>query len=212
VTRQTFSVATLGRGAFARGLSGRFELFDFPSSGARIGLLWQEAQQGFAIVPAETADPDAFAGPLGAIGGIANSERAELENPTGGSYQSGIGLISGWACEASKVEIAFDGGVPFEAAYGNPREDTRGICGDANNGFGALFNWNLLGTGSHTLVLLVDGSEIERASFTVTTLGLGPAFVRGLVGSYTLPGFPGLGQSTRVAWLESLQNFALDPD
>ena len=48
-----------------------------------------------------------------------------------------------------------------------------------NNGFGLLFNWNLLGTGQHTIRVLADGGggEFARATFTVTTLG--EEFLRG---------------------------------
>ena len=53
-----------------------------------------------------------------------------LENPQPDSFQSGIGVISGWACEATQIEIAFDGGAPTTAAYGTSRGDTQSVCGD----------------------------------------------------------------------------------
>ena len=68
-----------------------------------------------------------------------------LENPGPASFQSGLGVISGWVCAADTVEIELNG-VPHEAAYGTERADTQGACGDSDNGFGLLFNWNLLGT------------------------------------------------------------------
>ena len=81
-----------------------------------------------------------------------------LENPGTDSFQSGIGLISGWVCEAESVEIEIEtaGGevMRLEAAYGTARLDTARradgtpLCGDTDNGFGLLFNWNLLGEGS----------------------------------------------------------------
>ena len=74
-----------------------------------------------------------------------------MEHPLPNSFQSGVGIISGWACEANKLEIQIDAGALFEAAYGTSREDTRVVCGDANNGFGLTFNWNLLGDGEHTI-------------------------------------------------------------
>ena len=67
-----------------------------------------------------------------------------LENPGAASFQSGIGLISGWTCDAEAVEIVLNG-EPQEAAYGTARLDTEAVCGDSDNGFGLLFNWNLLG-------------------------------------------------------------------
>ena len=43
-----------------------------------------------------------------------------LENPGANSFQSGIGLISGWTCDADEVEIVLNG-EPQEAAYGTAR-------------------------------------------------------------------------------------------
>ncbi|MEZ5600114.1 MAG: hypothetical protein R3F36_03475 [Candidatus Competibacteraceae bacterium] len=36
---------------------------------------------------------------------------AHLESPQQDSFESGIGLIRGWACQANKVEIQIDGGA-----------------------------------------------------------------------------------------------------
>ena len=94
-------------------------------------------------------------------------------------------------------------------AYGTPRGDTRAVCGDTNNGFGLLINWNLFGTGGHTIRLYVDGVLTRSSRFTVSTLGLGE-FVRGLQGSYTLPDFPRVGRETSIRWQESSQNFVID--
>src|SRR4051812_13748944 len=58
-----------------------------------------------------------------------------LENPQAGSFQSGIGVISGWACNATVIEIVIDNGSALQAGYGTTREDTHVSCGDANNGF-----------------------------------------------------------------------------
>ena len=51
--------------------------------------------------------------------------QATLENPQPDSFQSGIGLISGWACNAEQIEITFNGGPPVEAAYGTSWGDTQ---------------------------------------------------------------------------------------
>ena len=102
-----------------------------------------------------------------------------LENPGADSFQSGIGVLSGWVCEAEAVEIELNG-TPQDAAYGTERVDTQGGCGDTDNGFGLLFNWNLLGTGSMTWWPLWMGVELGRATITVTTLGA--EFVRGAAG------------------------------
>ncbi len=127
-----------------------------------------------------------------------------LENPRPGAFVSGISTISGWICSASRVDVQIDGS-PLQAAYGTSRVDTIPVCGDENNGFGVLFNWNLLANGSHTVVALADGVEFARATFTVTTLG--EEFLRGASGTYLLPDFA--GRNVTVQWQENLQNFVI---
>ena len=108
----------------------------------------------------------------GSGGGSSEEPTGYLENPGANSFQSGIGVISGWVCEADAVEIAIDGETQA-AAYGTPRADTVADCGDVANGFGLLFNWNLLGGGVHTVRAVVDDVELGRATVRVTTLGRG---------------------------------------
>jgi hypothetical protein len=134
--------------------------------------------------------------------------QATLENPQPGSAQSGIGLISGWVCTASRIDIEIDGVIILQAAYGTARSDTISVCGKADNGFGLLVNWNLLRDGTHTVRALKDGVEFARVSFTVATLGLGD-FPRGLSGNFTLTDFPQIGRSTRIQWQESVQSFVI---
>src|SRR5712692_6365015 len=121
-----------------------------------------------------------------------------LENPRPGAFVSGISNISGWICSASRVDVQIDGS-PLQAAYGTSRADTIAACGDDNNGFGVLFNWNLLANGSHTVVALADGVEFARATFTVTTLG--EEFLRGASGTYLLSDFA--GRNVTVQWQEN---------
>jgi hypothetical protein len=132
----------------------------------------------------------------------------QLENPQPGSFQSGIGLISGWSCDAQQIDIEIDDGITFQAAYGTSRQDTMSTCGDADNGFGLLMNWNLFSDGPHTLRALRDGVEVAQVTFTVATLGLGE-FPRGLSGSFTLQDFPHPGTDVVVQWQESRQNFVI---
>ena len=55
-----------------------------------------------------------------------------LENPGGASFQSGIGVISGWVCAAATVEIEIttEGGEVGRhvASYGTGRGDTQDVC------------------------------------------------------------------------------------
>ena len=95
------------------------------------------------------------------------------------------------------------------AAYGTPRGDTQGACGDSDNGFALLWNWNLLGDGEHTVRALADGVEFARTKVRVTTLGA--EFLRGVSGTFPLADFPAAGQTTRIEWQESRQNFVIIP-
>ena len=192
----TVTVTTLGE-EFLRGASGEFTLADFPRTGVDVQLRWQEAQQNFVLTDGRP--------PRG--GGTGGSAPAVLENPAPGSFQSGIGIISGWVCEAAGITLQFDSLLPVEAAYGTSREDTRGACGDTDNGFGLLFNWNLLGAGLHTVRALADGVEFASVEVVVTTLGV--EFLRGASGEFTLPGFPDAGTEVVVQWQETQQNFVL---
>ena len=108
-----------------------------------------------------------------------------LENPQPGSFHSGVVVLSGWICEADRVELEIDGTTLLQAAYGTSREDTRAVCGDADNGFGVLFNVNLFGEGEHTVRAVADGEEFAQATFSVTTFA-GQEFLEGASGRFTL--------------------------
>ena len=96
----------------------------------------------------------------------------------------------------------------WQAAYGTDRADTAPVCGDRNNGFGLLFNWNLLGNGWHEVVLRIDGQSRAEAAVMVTTLG--EEFARGLEGMCEVAGFPDPGSTAFLGWNQSLQNFVIE--
>ncbi len=197
--RTTVIVGTLGLNQqFSTGLSGDSQLPNFPQSGQTTRIRWQESIQNFSIIGATESPAD----------GTPSSPGTKLENPLSGSFQSGIGVISGWVCDAKRIDIEVDGRITLQAAYGTGRSDTASTCGDTNNGFGLLVNWSDLPDGVHTLRALKDGVEFARSIFTVTTLGLG-SFVRGLSGGFVVSNFPQAGRHTRVQWQESMQNFAI---
>ena len=138
--------------------------------------------------------------------------QATLENPQPGSFQSGIGVISGWVCEAERIEIVFDDeATKWQAAYGTSRGDTADeeVCNDdGNNGFGLLFNWNLLEAGRHTVRALADGEEFAHATVTVTTFD-DEKFLQDVGRHERLENFPEVGTDSIVAWQTSLQNFVI---
>ena len=180
--RAAFTVTTLGT-EFLTGAGGAYTLLDFPHVGQTVRIDWQQASQNFVIAGGSP--------PGRATTGRTSTLPGYLENPGAGSFQSGIGLFSGWVCDAQRVEIEINGSTTLEAGYGTIRSDTASVCGDTNNGFGLLFNWNLLGDGTHTARALADGREFGRARFTVTTLGT--EFLTGVSGTYRLPNFPKQG-------------------
>ncbi len=162
--------------------------------------------------------PDDIAG-IRAIHGKRQVLTGYLENPSPDSFQSGIGVISGWVCEAEDVtiEITTNQGavLQFDAAYGTERTDTAGVCGDTNNGFGLLFNWNHLGGGEHEVIAFVDGEALGHAMASVTlpsqfqTPSPTNEFIRGASGECRVEDFPKPGLSGRFQWNEGTQHLEL---
>jgi len=139
-------------------------------------------------------------------GNYANAQGA-LGNPGPGSDQSGIGLVSGYYCDADRIDVSFDGGALIEAAYGTTRADTIGVCGDDDNGFGLLWNYNLLGPGAHQVNVYADGSLFGTSSFTVTTLGR--EFLPGASQEVRVLGFPELASDIILKWQQGNQNYVI---
>ena len=163
--RALVTVTTLGE-EFVRDVAGTCVLADFPAPGETVRLSWQEAQQNFVLTDGAAPPAD-------------QSGRASvLPPPCPGCWRIpvprplrvALGCMSGWVCDAEEVVIEIDE-LPLVAAYGTSRADTAERCGDTDNGFGLLFNWNLLGDGEHTVVAVVDGVELGRATVTVTHAG-----------------------------------------
>ena len=198
---------------FVTGVAGKCTVEDFPMAGESVRLVWQQSQQNFVLAegPPLIGIPPT---PSDVLTGF-------LENPSPYSFQSGIGVISGWVCEAEEVEITLGDLPPQLAVYGTERTDTvytaagEVLCGDTDNGFGLLFNWNRLGEGEHTVIARVDGEELGRTQVRVTTLGLADAageeiaFVQGIVGTCTATDFPMEGQSVTLEWQQNSQNFVI---
>ena len=142
---------------------------------------------------------------------------AVLENPSGGLSYSGIGVVSGWKCDADGAltvrffdvdMLPLGGTIPL--AYRNERADTAGVCGDTDNGFVSIWNWANLGDGTFTAIVYDNGVEFGRSTFRVTTLG--EEFVRGARGECTIDDFPSSGESARFAWNQATQGLVLIPN
>ena len=146
--------------------------------------------------------------------------QSSLDIPSEGDKLSGIGLISGWKCEAEgEITITFytedsDGNLmpasdPIPTTYGASRADTSPACGDddGNNGFYASWNWAILGDDEHTAVASDNGVEFARNTFTVTTAGT--EFLVGASKEVTVTDFPNSGDTTILEWNQSTQHFEM---
>ena len=142
------------------------------------------------------------------------AQAARLEIPDNGARLSGIGVISGWKCEAEgDITVRIDGGNPLVMVYGSERGDTQEtpdgkiLCGDKDNGFLAIFNYALLGDGKHTAVAYDNGVEFDRNTFEVATLG--EEFVEGAQAQLRVPNFPSPGEEAWFEWNKSTQHLEL---
>ena len=191
----TFTVTTFGE-EFLTGASGTFVLTDVANSETDSTIEWSQAEQNFVIVNPNVSN----------AGSTTNLEVGALENPGDGADKSGVGLISGWACNANEIVVKVDD-VEIKAGYPSIREDTLDVCGDMNNGFGVLYNWNRFEPGTHTVTAYADGEEFASANFTTTHLGA--EFVTGAEGVWQLANFPEQGTTTHVRWVEAIQNLVI---
>ena len=132
---------------------------------------------------------------------------AFLESPAPAAVVSGIGFIGGWKCDASNITVTTDGGEHISVAMGQPRADTRPICGTTDNGFIQQINWALVGDGEHEAVAYDNGVEFDRATFTVGTTG--EEFLKGAMRRQLLENFPAPGETTILEWNESTQHFEI---
>ena len=206
--RVSFRVTTLGA-TYLQGISGEYSLPDFPQPGDQVAVRWSEPHQNFVIFGANPNRGTTHSSGVPHNNAVRHSTGlAFQESPSEGSYESGVGLIRGWVCNASTVEVEIDGGARLKAAYGTRRADTEAVCGTANTGYGLTYNWNLLGDGVHTLRVLADGVEFDRVSFNVSTLG--QDYLRGLPPyQHTLSNFPNTGRNVTLGWSEAHQNFVI---
>ncbi len=197
----TFSVPYL------QGITGEYVIPDFPKAGNNVVVRWSEIHQNFVIVNPSASHSVTNTKAFSAVSHSV-SKLAFQESPSEGSFESGIGLIRGWVCNTSIVEIQIDGGERLQAAHRTRRDDAIMVCGNANVGYGLTYNWNRLGDGIHNLRVLADNIEVANVAFTVTTLGQN--YLREpSTYTHTLVNFPSTGKNTTLAWSKAQQNFVI---
>lgn len=141
------------------------------------------------------------------ISGLAMAQQPGfLENPAEYSNESGIGVVSGFHCNAEVIEVKFDDYDPIPAAHGTGRGDTADYCGRTDTGYSLLWNWNILGPGEHLVSVLADGVEFDSAVINVHTFG--PEFVYGINAQTDLIVLS-QGKEVYLRWQEPKQNFGV---
>ena len=161
---------------------------------------------------------------------VVTDARGNLENPPDGGYRSGIGVISGWVCDAEDIEVRIvtDRGIDratLQVAYGTSRPDTVGQCdghSSPNTGFGMTYNFNHLPEGEYTITAYADGdTQIgEPRTFEVVHIQEFAAddenrFLRldedvQDRGVCIVDDFPVTGEGTWLKWEQSTQNFVIE--
>ena len=112
---------------------------------------------------------------------VETDARGNLGNPSGDSFRSGIGVISGWVCAANEVlEVVISSNdrrgeqpVTLDVAYGTSRPDVPqdSNCRNANAGFGMTYNFNHLREGEYTIQAFADEDPIgQPQTFNVVHL------------------------------------------
>lgn len=140
-----------------------------------------------------------------------------LGSPKSDEIVGGFGMIRGWACydrafppaTIGKVSYQVDNGKINSVPYGSSRGDVLGRCGRLSStaGFAVPINWNRFSLGAHTFTLYVDGQQ--AISHDVVVSGTGETFLRGLEAEYDLDNFPSEGDTTKVRWSQSAQDFTI---
>ena len=132
-----------------------------------------------------------------------------LETPQPRSFQSGIGVVSGWHCTATTIQVRIDDAAPLSAGTRTQRNDTVPVCGHADTGFSLLVNFNSLDPARpHRIVVYADGLEFARVD-EFHARNLGADFLTGRQSMTQLLNFPNVGERIHLGWSEEAQNFSI---
>ena len=162
---------------------------------------------------------------------VETDTRGNLENPSGSeenpAFRSGIGVISGWVCAASEVEVRIlrAPGVEVDrvrVGYGTSRPDVpeNSSCTNSHAGFGATYNFNHLPEGMYTITAYADGEMFSEArTFEVVHIVRSFPDSNNFLelddevqdrGVCIVPDFPVTGERTWLKWEQSTQNFVIE--
>ena len=131
-----------------------------------------------------------------------------LENPAANSTESGIGIISGWHCSASKVEAVVDGKSIGFGYVGSERGDVASVCGKSNAGYSLLINFNNFSQGAHNIKMYADGVKFGDVNFNSVKSG-GVDFLQNASKQVLVNDFPKAGSTATLTWSQSKQSFTV---
>jgi hypothetical protein len=118
-----------------------------------------------------------------------------IDSPLEGSVQSGnVAPPTGWTCGNGIVTASVNGGPTINFTEDQNRGDTGVPCNNTgDNAFiiAQPWNWNVLGSGQHTIVFFLNGAQFATRTFTVATFGT--EFLFGPSASFTVQDFPDPG-------------------
>lgn len=136
------------------------------------------------------------------------SANGYLENPQPNAIESGLGVVSGWHCTASTVEIFIDGKTIGETGVGSIRDDAVSVCGHNRSGYALLYNFNISEPGEHQIQVYADGVLLDTRKFWTVRSG-GQPFLAGKTARATVEDFPARGKSTVLEWSQARQSFVV---
>lgn len=176
---------------------------DFPTAGQSVTAAWSQSYQNFlvtAVSPGYTGHPPmpSRLEPTVSMG--------VLGTPVDGAVVSGVGVISGYHCNARSIEVRIDGVAVGLAGSGTTLLGTAGVCGRTDTGFSLLFNFNNLTEGIHTVDAYADGALFDSNVIDVVRSG-GTQWLSGVARAYSVEDFPQAGRKAILEWSQSYQNF-----
>ena len=134
-----------------------------------------------------------------------------IDSPLGGSVQSGtVAPPTGWRCNSGEITATVDNGPTINFTEKRNRGDTAGPCNNSgDNAFiiAEPWNYNVFGSGQHTIRFFDNGSQFSSATFEIATFGT--EFLLNASACQTFQNFPDPGGDAEVCWDQAIQNFRI---
>lgn len=180
-----------------------WSVVSFPIAEGTHTLLWRYKKDAIVSSGSDASWIDRVMMPLKAQPGA-----GVLGTPVDGETVSGVGVISGYHCTSTNIEVFVDGVSLGTAGAGTTLLGTQDVCGRTDTGYSLLYAFNNLTNGQHVISVTADGVLFD--SHTVTTFQSGgQPWLSDVSRTVTVPDFPQAGKSTTLKWTQSYQNFLI---